>query len=447
MIVLKRHKINVLLSALLLSSTTQAQPQAPAQPQFPQAPKAPTAIDAIPRATAPKPVNPLSAPELEAQLELNISQADEQDEDGRRQRDTGTAQIALTLGVKQQLGPRADLNARLGLSSVRFSEEELNNDDDEFSYELERLHFDFEPNETLLLRVGRQGIDDPMETIVDQDLDGIRIRYRKDQLEFELSHTRKDWFEASSTERDDNVRNILGSFTYHGTKGSHWMPYVLHRSAEQFESNPTSEKTWFGLQGIIEPINSPVRYWVHASGLMGTEQGETEDIDLGGFLVDVGINWKLDIPLKPTLTLAATHASGGTRNKRFTQSGLQGNDFALNGYNSFRYRGEVLDPELTNIQILTFGIGARIAKDWEADFALHSYNQVEVEDRLRGSDIEFDPLGVDAELGFGADFVISFSPLKQLDLKGSTGAFSPGDAFAEDSNLAWVTQLEIDWHF
>ena len=435
------------LSALLLSNAALAQQEAPQQPQMPQAPKAPAASELDPATSATQTTPQYPPTELGGEIELNLSQADEQDENGDRRRDTAAAELKLTLDFEQEWGRYVQFSTRLALSSVRFSEEELNNDDDEFSYDVERLHLDLEPNKAFQLRLGRQRISDEMQTILDENLDGVRFRYRQKRVEYSLSHTEKDGVELGTRSSQDNIRNTFGSITFDGVKGSSWMPYLLHRTFSAPDSEDGFENTWIGLQGIVEPKKSPLRYWVHASVLDGSRDDDDESTELGGAMVDLGINWRFDVALKPTLSLALTHASGGSAEDRFRQSGLHDNDFALNGYNSFRYRGEVLDPEFTNIQIITLGLGAKLGKDWEADIALHSYEQVEIDDQLRGSDIGYDPLGVNGNLGFGADLIVSFSPVKGLDIKGSTGAFSPGDAFDDEQNLAWVTQLEIGYSF
>jgi len=221
----------------------------------------------------------------------------------------------------------------------------------------------------------------------------------------------------------------------------------LHRSAEILNTLRPSKITWMGLQGIVEPNNSAIRYWLHASVQDGEESDEDERVELGGFLVDLGINWTAGGSLKPTFTAGVAHATGGSRDERFRQSGLHSNDFALNGKNSFRYLGEVMDPELTNIQIITLGVGADLSEDWSTDIALHHYQQVDVADNLRGSDIEYDPLGISGQLGTGADLVISYQPDKQFDIKATAGVFEPGDAFDDDRDMAWLAKVEIDYDF
>lgn len=441
-------QLSCLSLAFMLAGASTAVAQQVPDTQMPQAPKAPTVESmtsdaALPANTARR----IEPPELAGRLELNLGNAEGQDSETQLQRDTGEAEVKLTLAIEQQLGPTAKTVGQLELSSRRFTADLLNNEDDEFSYDLERLYLQLDPSKSLRVRAGRFGIDDPMETIIDEDLDGVQLSFSSGSIEIEVSHTREDWFEASTVGRLDEISNTMGSVQLSPNKDSLWMPYILIRSAEAFNDIRPSETTWMGVQGLIEPTNSAFRYWVHGSVQDGEETRPDETIELGGYMVDLGINATIGGPLDPTLTVAIARATGGARDNRFRQSGLQSNDFALNGKNSFRYLGEVVDPELTNIQIITLGVGVDLSKDWSADFAAHHYQQMEAQNAFRGSDIEYNPLGVNDELGFGADLIVAYQPNKRLDIKGTAGAFAPGDAFDDDQDMAWLARLELDYNF
>lgn len=443
-----RHSGAMALVALLAGPVL-AQQDANTGTQMPQAPKAPGALTAS-TPTAPVSSNlSLQPPTFGGRLDLNLQNADGQDDEGDLRRNTGQAEIQLTLEMEQQLGAANRFVAQLQLASLKYSEELLDNDDEEFSYDLERLYYEFKPSPAFRLRAGRQGLDDPMEAIMDENLDGLRINYLSQTgfAEFELSYTREDWFEASTFDREDDITNTMASIQFSSNKNSVWMPYVLQQSEEPFNGSRAVDSTWIGLQGVIEPKDSAWRYWLHGSMLDGEESSARRSTELGGYAIDLGINWTANLPLKPVFTFAAAHATGGDNADRFRQSGLQSNDFALNGKNSFRYLGEVMDPELTNIRILTLGLGLDLAKHWSADIALHTYQQVETEDRLRGSDIEYAPMGVNDDLGTGADLVVAYEPGKQLEIKGTVGVFQPGDAFDADRDDASLALLELEYTF
>lgn len=391
----------------------------------------------------------ISPPEFGASLELNLARTEAQDADFINERDTALGEIELTLDVKQQLGEIARLVGRLQLSSRRFSRDERNNSDESLAYDLERLFLQVNPGDDLRIRLGRQSFDDPMEFIWDEELDGIRLSYDVGNFEFEFSQTREDWFEASNLDRVDEIDNTYGALKIRPNKNTSWTPYIIHRTGDEFGNSPEFDSTWIGLQAIVQPKGSSWRYWLHATAMDGTETETDTDteIDLEGQAFLLGINWTANIAWKPTFTLALSHASGGERDERFRQTGLHGNDFALNDKTTFRYLGEALDPELTNIRILTVGLGAELTKRWTADVAVHSYQQVELEDNLRGSDIDFEPLGLDDDLGIGADLIVNYEYDKRLNVMMTAGRFVPGDAFSEGRDDTWIARLEVEYRF
>lgn len=211
------------------------------------------------------------------------------------------------------------------------------------------------------------------------------------------------------------------------------------------------------MQGIAK-LNSHLHYWLNAAVRNGREERKSGKRTLGGHAMDAGITWSLKSRFNSSFTVGYARGSGDTdvsdsRNDTFRQSGLHSNKFRLNGRNRFRYLGEVVDPELSNINILTVGAGMKLSKRWELDIAFHRYAQLQVEDRLRGSDIDFDPAGIDVELGDEMDVVLGYQHKKGLEVQGLMGVFKPGSAFenAEDApdplKDIWVTRLEVEYEF
>ena len=413
-------------------------------PQAPQAPGLESINDARSSNGAATAFEP---PVIEGSLELDLRQTEAQDADGILSRDTGRVVLELTLDIEQALGRHASMEARLELAGLHFTESRLDSSIDTTEYNLERLFLQLDPNPSLRIRIGRQELEDSMETIVSEDLDGVQLVYERGRVELELSLTREDLFEASSVDRQDDITNTMASAQFEFNKDTVLIPYVLHRSEQSFNGSIPSDTTWAGFQLISEHGKSNWSYWLHGMGRTGDEDTSSGSEDLSGVAIDAGVGYSARGLLDSTFTLGIAHADGGSRSERFRQSGLHSNDFALNGKNSFRYLGEVFDPELTNIQILTLGWGAEPYKQWRTDVALHSYQQVEAEDSLRGADIEFQPTGNDTDLGIAGDIIISYKHSKALEIQGTAGRFIPGDAFDGDRDDAWLARLEIEYNF
>lgn len=402
-----------------------------------------------------------SSTKIGGSLELELQQAEGQDvaaEQGATSalpvRDSGRIGAELTLDLEHKFTDATEFVARLNMRSRQYSEDNLNNDDEEFSFRLERFYLEQNfSDETYRWRLGRQSIDDAMNTIIDEDLDGVRFTLDRGDVEFDVSLSQQDLVEASSFDRANEIANVYVTLEFKPRKRTVWMPYVLYRDQLPFGQEPTQQTAWYGLQGIVQPSNN-WRYWLHAAAQDGEENSDDETRQLGGFMADIGLSLIIDNDYKPTLTFGFAHGSGGSnqtenRDERFRQSGLHSNDFRLNNKNRFRYLGEVVDPEITNIQILTLGLGAEFGNQWEADLALHTYTQVELEtgNRLRGSDLEFETNGLSDDLGVAADFVVSFEPTSNLNLQATAGVFEPGEAFNANQEMAWIGSLELEYDF
>jgi len=393
---------------------------------------------------------------LSGRLGLELQQVEGQDDSSSNTNmpvnDTGLLETSLTLGLKHEFTETAELVARLELRARQFFEDSLNNSDDAFSYQLERLYFEQSYMDgNYRWRLGRQGIDDAMNTIVDENLDGLRISIDQGKLEFDGSITQQDAIEASTRERSDKIANLYARVEFKPKRKTVWSPYILFRDQQKFADDFAAKIAWYGLQGLVQP-NESWRYWLHLGAQKGKSNNATITRNVGGFLADFGVNYRINHPFKPVISLGYAHASGGSndtgnRDERYRQSGLHSNNFRLNGKSRFRYLGEVLDPELTNIQILTLGFGAKLNKRWSADVALHTYNQLEIEDEIRGSDLQFEPTELSKDLGTAADFIVAFEPMKNMDLQATFGTFDPGEAFASSQDMAWLGLLELEYDF
>ncbi len=388
-------------------------------------------------------------PVIDAELKLEGKTDDGREPFDEPRRDNAAFESSLRIAALQPLGRGAAAVAELELGSRRRTG--ASDDDLETLYRFRTLYLQHEnPQETLRWRIGRQKLEDDTGFYVDSRLDGVRLSRRGERTRFDLSLTREAWFESGTDERDDTVYNALGVFRFDGTERSRWLPWVLHRTELETDGSTSSRATWVGLQGLVS-LDGGVGYWFNGALRAGERRRDGGDVALGGHALDAGLTWTLDRRFGPSFTLAAARASGdddgSDEDEGFRQSGLHTNEFRLNGRNRFRYLGEVIDPELANLEVLTLGVGTQIDRRWAVDLAWHRYRQVEAEDRLRGTDLRYDPSGDSVELGQALDVIVGFRQGKALALLGAVGLFDPGAAFEDDPGLAWLARLEMAWVF
>jgi alginate production protein len=153
------------------------------------------------------------------------------------------------------------------------------------------------------------------------------------------------------------------------------------------------------------------------------------------------------------LTLGYARGSGdrnrGTgRNTAFRQTGIQGNNGKFRGLSRFRYYGEVLRPELSNIAISTVALGVPIKSDRWVELIWHRYRQPVADDRIAGSRLDIDPNGINPKLGDEFDMVLSHRPSAAWEFEMTAGAFRAGPAFgAEEGRWAYLGSFKFDFNF
>ena len=150
---------------------------------------------------------------------------------------------------------------------------------------------------------------------------------------------------------------------------------------------------------------------------------------------------RLDLPLEPSLTVGFAIGS-----KSFRQTGLQDNSGRFNGVSKFKYYGEVLDPELSNIMIWTGGLGIIPFDETSLDIVYHYYAQVKKSDKLRDANVDEDLTGEDRDLGHEVDMIFGSEIIKNVQVVLITGVFMPGKAFPED-DVALLGKLEVQIAF
>lgn len=298
----------------------------------------------------------------------------------------------------------------------------------------------------LSLTLGRQDFEDEREWLYDEDLDGARLFFRRTSLGLEASVSRReivgnDLLNHDRKERIDNYflvgRYALGDDAEAGA-------YLLFRDdREERDDDPI----FLGLRSS-GALTSNLDYWIEAAHVRGSEG----TVDIRGYGFDLGGTYVFDGPWQPSLTLGAAFGTGdrdrsdGT-DHGFRQTGLQDNNDKFNGVTSFKYYGEVFDPELSNMAVLTGGVGIRPSRKSSLDLVYHYYRQHRADDELRDVDIDEDPEGLKRSLGHGLDLVFGFREFEDFDVEAIFGMFMPGAAFPDDADNAYFAGLEFEFNF
>jgi alginate production protein len=289
------------------------------------------------------------------------------------------------------------------------------------------------------LQFGRQDFDEPREWIYDQNLDALRLIFRHPHFRAELSAST---VLSDSSPRDENSTNLI-AYLSNNDYDRLLAVYVIDRRDDR---DPRDYPIHFGARAFGEWIPYNLS-WAELSILRGYSGG----VNLAGWGVDLGTTWSPPFLQPFNVTLGYAIGSGDdpdteTVDEGFRQTGFQDNNGTWGGVTSFRYYGELLDPELANLGILSAGVGWRFHRRGSIDLVYHHYRQMVAADRLRDTEVDLRPDGVHTDIGQELDLVVGIRRQGSVDLKFVLGYFEPGAAFP-DADRAFLGSARLRFRF
>ena len=323
----------------------------------------------------------------------------------------------------------------------------------------------------LAVQVGRQNFYEPRQWWWDANLDSARLYLFTPRTHLELGVgqelapvARED--ERVNPEEEDVLRvaaRLLGGYAEDHRLGLYAL-YQNDRSGTERpgdiidpdgEDEEDADLLWAGLRLLGEwdlGRAGDLAYWADGAAVAGRVDtvdfddlapgrriaDEVERRDLVGWAVDGGLSWESRLPGRPSLNLGYARGSGDrdpddSVDRAFRQTGLHDNEASFRGETSFKYYGELLDPELSNLEVFTAGVGIRLLDDTSLDLVFHRYRQVHPSDRLRDAELDARPNGVDADIGRELDLVLAVEEWDTFEMEVIGGVFEAGDAFGEDA--------------
>ena len=286
------------------------------------------------------------------------------------------------------------------------------------------------------LQLGRIDFDEEREWLYDQNLDGARVFYFGSRLtvDFSVSTTLSD-----GKIRDENTVNTM-LYVSNDSARRHIAFYIIHRATDLVVQE---QRTHTGLRSHGEWLPNS-NSWLEISYM----SGKTGLTSTAGWGFDIGNTWMAENGFNFTVAYALGQGDKpqSETNNTFRQTGLQDNNARFAGVTSFRYYGELLDPELANLEIFTAGAGFRFKRKISVDLVGHYYEQNQLSRRLIDSDIDKRPNGRDRELGWEVDFILGWRTNRNWDFEVIGAWFKPGAAF-DDADSALLGQLQFRYRF
>jgi alginate production protein len=288
---------------------------------------------------------------------------------------------------------------------------------------------------------GRRNYEDPRHWLYDTSLDIASVTVKHEHLRVEVFAGREKTVNLDLHQKEvkDRINTSALIATYRGIENALVTGYMLERNdRSQLEGKPLH--LGVGAQGAPTDKFS---YWSQLAWVRGKDESLKK---LSAYAVDFGGTYRFtDVRFNPSVTLGYAYGTGddnpndGT-NHEFRQTGLQTNEGRFGGVSKFKVFGEALDPELSNVKILTVGVGFRPAATVFVDLVYHRYLLHKISDSIRNSALTAQMNQDDAQLsrnaGRAMDMVLGFRNLfgiRRLGLDLRAGVFYPGKAFRNEN--------------
>jgi alginate production protein len=311
------------------------------------------------------------------------------------------------------------------------------------------------------VQVGRQRLTDPRQWyIYTKNLDTVHglAGYKRWSIEGAYGRT---LFNKQHFKSEQSRDNLLLRVSYALTHEMELSAFLLDRSDRTAVAD---SPRLFGVRAYGD-IGRHLEFWIDHAWERG-ERGLTDDstgrltvVPIEAEAYDIGATFRPRWRLDPSLTASIAHGSGGDDEAAdvagtvqtagtFRQSGFERNKGSYNGVVSFSYYGEVLDPELANLNVETLGLGLRPLRSLSFDLIYHDYKQdVLSRRRIHGSPIDAKPNGTSKDLGTEWDVVIGYEPSRLLELRVTAGRFRPGTAYDDSHEVASIFTLQTKLRF
>jgi alginate production protein len=240
--------------------------------------------------------------------------------------------------------------------------------------------------------------------------------------------------------------------------------YDIYAIAREDRTELENSPYYLGVRATGEP-GRHLRFWadlVHGGGERGRREDKSTPVRVrrvDAFAFDAGVLLRPRIALDPTFVASYAMASGDPTNdlpvdeqpsgddQAFRQTGLHRNRDKYRGNVSFRYYGDAVDPELSNLRIATLAAGIRPVRAFSVDLAFHRYEQDEASVQIVNSDIDADPSGADPYLGKEWNLIVGYEPSPHVELRFTSGYFDPGPAFGPGASSAKVVRFQSKFRF
>lgn len=297
------------------------------------------------------------------------------------------------------------------------------------------------------LGFGRQQVEDDRGWLLSEHIDGVSYVQESKQTAltgFLGTHTQSLEKLLGTDTEHHSARSRLHEYIAYSrvyraigdaAQGSAYIAYFSDREFAQGESN-----LYLGFR-LLGDFSEGGSYWTEAAYLAGNSSSR----QIRSFAIDTGFSYTWhEQTMEPTFTVGIAYGSGDDglgSDSEFRQTGIHANETVFGGVVDLKYYGHVLDPQLSNLQLTTLGLGIRPRERLSIDLQFNSYWQIHPSSELNSDGIEIEPNGMDHHIGNEVDLVVGLRNWSHLSITLVYGRFWGQDGISAD-----VGSLEFIWN-
>jgi alginate production protein len=334
--------------------------------------------------------------------------------------------------------------------------------------------------------IGRLHFEDDRRWWWDHELDGARLEWEAPTWDVSVAIARELGYGRTNQRRvetdQEGIFRVIGEaswdfaeehglglfFLYSDDDSRSESPGAVVR--RELEDDVDARLAWLGARvtGVFDlEARGFFGYWADAGLVRGKEhlfeweaisraESALESVsrrDVSGWGLDVGVAWLAPFAWEPRLIFGYAIGSGDANpgsgtDHSYRQTTLHTNEAGRGGVERFVAYGVLLDPELSNLQILNVGVGISLLRSSSLDLVYHYYLQVEAARSLRDARIGTELTGDHRGIGQEIDLVLAIEEWERLELEFIAAGFRAGPAFGTDEGRwSYGGFLAVRWAF
>jgi alginate production protein len=268
----------------------------------------------------------------------------------------------------------------------------------------------------------------------DNELDAIKLSHYETLLSWDiLAGGRFSDNRISSSDQRvglEDIRYLVSHIDYHYYFNHHIEFFGIYEDSDKEDLYKDHKLGWLGMRTYGKSTN--IEYWTDFAFMSGdigyideaSYSASGYGLDLGAIYRTNAISFGVDIAYG-----SADISDEEDSKKLYLQPKISNNKSSIIGTTRYRYYGELADPQLSNLKIISLFAGSKIFSNNWIEVAYHYYQQNEADTNFESSRFLVKPNGESADIGTEFDVILGGKYDNKSELQLVFSSFTAGDAF------------------